>query len=482
MKGMVKKMINLIKWIILLVLWNSILFFEKKLGISVILFIIPLILFIYYSLKINNKIKNKKGLLFIIPIILLSLTYTLFDNAFFKVTNAVAIPILFILMYIYTMKPTFNIKDILGSFISIIIKPLSRLGNIYHIMAELIKKNIKLSQNTKKTIKSVVIIIPIVLIVLLLLSSADQMFSNIFTKLFSLSEKISLSSLIGVIIRRLIPMIIIFFYLSATINFLLYNYSKIKHEEKETNLKIDSLTIKLLLTTLNIIYIVFDIIQIKSLLLHQVSMNISYAEYAREGFFQLMVVSFINLIIVLVSKNIEKKQDEKNIRYIKVMNLIMVFLTLIIIISSFIRMYMYESEYGYTLLRLLTYITLITEVILLIPTIIYITNSKFNIVKHYIIILISIYTIINFINIDYIIAYRNVNRYFKKEDIDIYYLMNNHTDNIPVLIDLYNETEDLKIKQTLKNYFSFMKKPIKHFQEFNVSKVISNKKIDLLND
>lgn len=145
-------------------------------------------------------------------------------------------------------------------------------------------------------------------------------------------------------------------------------------------------------------------------------------------------------------------------------------------------MYMYESEYGYTLLRLLVYITLITEVILLIPTIIYITNSKFNIIKHYMVILISIYTIINFINIDYIIAYRNVNRYLKKEDIDIYYLMNNHTDNIPVLIDLYNETDDLKIKQTLKNYFSFMKKPIKHFQEFNVSKVISNKKIDLLND
>ena len=70
------------------------------------------------------------------------------------------------------------------------------------------------------------------------------------------------------------------------------------------------------------------------------------------------------------------------------------------------------------------------------------------------VILISIYTIINFINIDYIIAYRNVNRYLKKEDIDIYYLMNNHTDNIPVLIDLYNETDDLKIKQTLKNYFS----------------------------
>lgn len=463
-------MTNLLIWIILLVLWNSILFFEKKLGFSVILFIIPLIVFIYHSLKINNKIKNKKGLLFIIPIVLLSLTYLIFNNAFFKVTNSLAIPILFILMYIYTMKPTFNIKDILTSVFSIIIKPLSHLGNVYHIITEQIKKKVKLSEKTNRIIKSVLIIIPIVLVVLILLSSADQIFGNIFEQGFNLLEKISLPSLIRNIIKRLIPMIIIFFYLGATINFLLYNYSKTKHAEKEINLNIDSLTIKLLLTTLNIIYIVFDIIQIKSLILHQVSMNISYAEYAREGFFQLMFVSFINLIIILISKNIEKKQDKKSIKYIRIMNLVMVFLTFIIIISSFIRMYMYESEYGYTLLRLLVYITLITEVILLIPTIIYIINSKFSIVKYYIVILITIYTVINFINIDHIIAYRNINRYYEKDDIDIYYLMNNHTDNIPILIELYNETDDIKIKEQLKEYFNSIEIKTNGFQEFNISK------------
>ena len=467
-------MANLLIWIILLVIWNSILFFEKKLGLSVTLFIIPLIILIYYSLKINNKIKDKKGLLFIIPIILLSLTYLIFDNYFFRVTNTLAIPILLTLLYIYTIKPTFNIKNIIESIIKIVIEPLSHIGNVYHLITEQINKKIKVSNKIKRVTKSIIIIIPIVLIVLFLLSSADQIFGNIFNKLFNLTSKISLSNTI----KRLIPMIILFFYLSATINYLLYNYSKTENNEKEINVNIDSLTVKILLTTLNIIYIIFDIIQIKSLMLHQVSMNISYAEYAREGFFQLMIVSFINLIIILVSKSIEKKQDKKSKKYIKIMNLIMVFLTFIIIISSFIRMHMYETEFGYTLLRLLVYFSLITEIILLIPTIIYIINSKFNIVKYYIIILITMYITINFINIDYIIAYRNIKRYYETNDIDIYYLMNNHTDNIPLLIDLYNKTDDENIKEDLKEYLNSIETKTNGFQEFNISKKIANEKIN----
>ena len=467
-------MANLLIWIILLVIWNSILFFEKKLGLSVTLFIIPLIILIYYSLKINNKIKDKKGLLFIIPIILLSLTYLIFDNYFFRVTNTLAIPILLTLLYIYTIKPTFNIKNIIESIIKIVIEPLSHIGNVYHLITEQIKKKIKVSNKIKRVTKSIIIIIPIVLIVLFLLSSADQIFGNIFNKLFNLTSKISLSNTI----KRLIPMIILFFYLSATINYLLYNYSKTENNEKEINVNIDSLTVKILLTTLNIIYIIFDIIQIKSLILHQVSMNISYAEYAREGFFQLMIVSFINLIIILVSKSIEKKQDKKSKKYIKIMNLIMVFLTFIIIISSFIRMHMYETEFGYTLLRLLVYFSLITEIILLIPTIIYIINSKFNIVKYYIIILITMYITINFINIDYIIAYRNIKRYYETNDIDIYYLMNNHTDDIPLLIDLYNKTDDENIKEDLKEYLNSIETKTNGFQEFNISKKIANKIIN----
>ena len=54
-------------WILLLAVWNLILFYGNNFGISVVLFIVPLLTFIYIFLKKNNLIKNKKGLLFMIP-------------------------------------------------------------------------------------------------------------------------------------------------------------------------------------------------------------------------------------------------------------------------------------------------------------------------------------------------------------------------------------------------------------------------------
>ena len=85
---------------LLLSILQSILFWHKSPGISVILFIIPTILVILYNLKEQKMIKNKKGILWSIPIILLSLTYFIFNNTFFQLLNVSVIFALLILMCI----------------------------------------------------------------------------------------------------------------------------------------------------------------------------------------------------------------------------------------------------------------------------------------------------------------------------------------------------------------------------------------------
>ena len=77
-------MSNLIIYILGLCIYNSILFYKNSLGINVVLFIGPLLGFLYYVLKENKKIVNKKGLLFMIPIMLLSIFYFIYDNTFLK--------------------------------------------------------------------------------------------------------------------------------------------------------------------------------------------------------------------------------------------------------------------------------------------------------------------------------------------------------------------------------------------------------------
>ena len=448
---------------IILCLLHSVLLVNQNLGINVILFTIPLLGTIIYFLKENKSIKNKKGLLLIIPIIILSSTYFIYSNIFNEL-NILVIPALYFLMYAITMDKIKRFLDVLREILGLIFKPLDYISSFYKESAKELPKG-KISQNTKKVLKSLLIVIPVVIVVLLLLISADQIFGNLFSKFNILIE----NETIGKIIIRIINFVILFFYLGGTLYYISKKYKDDNVEEEKKGLK-DPLTINILLTTLNIIYIVFDIIQINSLLLHRVSSGFNYADYARSGFFQLMFISVINIVIILLSK----KSKEKN--YTKIMSLLTVLLTLVIIVSSFYRMFLYEQAYGYTVLRLGVYIILITEVLLLIPTIFYIFNKKVKIVSYYLIITIAVYSLVNCFSIERIIAENNIRRYERTGKIDLYYLENYNYDNINQLRKLQKKiNEDGQIlpieKESLKTYLNNMDKENKfNILEFNISK------------
>ncbi|MBQ1550565.1 MAG: DUF4173 domain-containing protein [Bacilli bacterium] len=456
---------------IVLCLLHSVLLVYQDFGINVLLFTIPLLGTIIYFLKENQSIKNKMGLLIIIPIILLSSTYFVYSNVF-NLINILVIPFLYLLLYTVTLDRIKSFVDVFLETIRLIFKPLDYISSFYKESMKDLPDG-KLSPNTKKVIKSLIIVIPVVIVVLLLLISADQIFGNLFHNFNKIFEDLSFSN----ILVRIFNFVILFFYLGGTLYFISKKYKDESKEIKENRVK-DPLTINILLTTLNVIYIVFDIIQINSLLLHRVSSGFNYADYARSGFFQLMIISVINIVIILLSK----KSEEKT--YTKIMSLITVLLTLIIIVSSFYRMFLYEQAYGYTVLRLGVYIILITEVLLFIPTIIFIFKKDFNILRYYLIIGLSVYSLVNCFSIDRIIAENNIRRYDRTGDIDIYYLMNNHYDNLDQLRMLSKELDkDKKImdmdKEALKAYIKDMDKNNKYnILEFNISRDKAKEKRD----
>ncbi len=467
---------------LLLTIWNIILFFGQRLGLSVILFNIPTVILIVYILKKENKINNKYGLLFMVPIIVLSLSFLLYTSIVTLICNFFAIIIFYVLLLIYTVNKTYEIPSIFENAMNIIFLPFEKIEPLYkqifsHNKEKTTKK--KLSEETKNKIISIIIIIPIIILVIALLSSADIIFKNLFQGFFDfmnhlkeIIQNIKISELAWKIIFRGIYLIIFFTYFTASMLYIKYTYDKKENIGKEK--KHSTLTIKPLLFTLNIIYIIFDFIQIRSLIFHKVSMDITYAEYARQGFFQLMFVSFINMIIILITK----KFNEKDKKFNQIMSVIMILLTSIIVISSFLRMNMYEQAYGYTVLRLIVYVVLITELILMVPTIIYCIKDNFNVTKYYLIICSIIYTIIGILPLNYIIATRNIDKYYKDHKIDIEYLCNNDYDNIPELLKLYNQTNDVELKLRLNNYFYHfyetnqekIKEDMNYFSEWNLSK------------
>ena len=119
-----------------------------------------------------------------------------------------------------------------------------------------------------------------------------------------------------------------------------------------------------------------------------------------------MFVSFINFVLILISNRYYKKEE----KIVKISNLLLVLFTIIIAISAMYRMYMYETEFGLTYLRTFVYVILITEIIAFIPTVVYIYNKKFDLMKWYFIVGIFAYCIANYMNIEGVIISKNINR------------------------------------------------------------------------
>ncbi len=461
---------------LILSIWHSILFWNKDIKFSALLFAIPVIYISYKILK--GKIKNKKALLISIPIILLSSTYLIFDNILFQKLNLIIIPILYVIMIMLALVPEIKVKSIIYKIIVMVIEPFNYFGEVVQQLH--IQKPYKKFKNITNIIKPIFLTLIIVFIVLGLLISADTEFAKIFKHVFASIGNLLNNFSIPSIVIRIAIIVLLFFYISAFFINALSQYNVLKEFDEEESKKKDNLTIYMMLTALNLIYLVFCFIQIKSLFTIK---NIIYSQYARQGFFQLMIVSLINIIMILKATDKQIIETEKQSKYKKVMCILMLIFTLIIIISSFLRMTLYQQQYGNTRLRVLVDFTLLTETILLVPTFIYVLNSKINLVKIYSIIIVTMYCIINFVNIDKIIAINNINRYEKTGKIDVMYLTYDldTTDIIDELLQLkdtqFKYTEDklgkennqTMLREYLENKKTELNNKLKSVQEFNIS-------------
>ncbi len=453
---------------------QSILFYGKEIGISMLLFFSIGNGIIYYILNKKNRIKNKNGFLLIISILLLSSTYFIFANKTFYIANIFILIILNLMMYVIVT----NKKNYLTNYFYNTFKLLTDIitGYKYSIeytkekSEEHIKGNHKIDKdNIKKIAISGLIVFAIVGVVIILLASADSIFAGIFTGIKNIFRNINIGNVFRLILRLVIIVVIYFLFLSFILNL------QKEYDNEEKNLKNNDnrycLTIKMLLITLNIVYLVFCFIQVKSLFAKiNIDETFNYANYARTGFFELMFVSFINFVIIIVSN----RYNENKEKLIKILNLFLVIFTIIIAISSMYRMHMYEMEYGLTYLRIFVYIILLTEIATFIPITAYIFNEKFDFVKWSFAIVLCVYCGINYMNIEKIIVNKNINRDISSISIDYQYLSRIVSeDSYDILEEKLKEdniesSEKLELTNILLKLVTNSKEM--NWQEFNISK------------
>jgi len=333
-----------------------------------------------------------------------------------------------------------------------------------------------------KVLLGILISIPILAIVIWLLSSADIVFRNLF-----------LNTSISRIARHFFIIIITSVY---TVSFLwalikafnereMVAFSKIKWK-----LFLDPVILLTVLIIINIIYVIFSVIQFAYLFggsSFVLPSAYTYAEYARRGFFELIIVSIINFGILLFGITFVKKDNKKIFIAIRTILTLLVISTFILLVSAFYRMLVYEQAYGFTYLRIFVQTFMIMLFFLFIFNIIYIWYPKLPIIKSYFIISLAIYIIMNFTNVDVIIAKNNINRYFETGQIDMVYLKSLSYDAAPEMQRLLisvkgsSDLEEKQISGEIVEYFNEKKLDLekeKSWQSFNISKCRAEKIID----
>jgi hypothetical protein len=196
-------------------------------------------------------------------------------------------------------------------------------------------------------------------------------------------------------------------------------------QDQNTVPKLDVVSVLTGLCLLNMVYSVFCYIQFSYLFSSVFSLlpeGFTYAEYARRGFFELIAVAIVNVAIVLGSLNFTKLTGVHLSKAFKILNCGLIVSTLVMLLSAFFRMYLYEEVYGYTYLRVFTHLFMLMLFFLLVVTLYRVCLGKLNLAKWYIVIGLTSYVLVNYLNVDVFIAAKNMELYYKTGTIDINYL------------------------------------------------------------
>ena len=196
----------------------------------------------------------------------------------------------------------------------------------------------------KKTVKSVllglVIAIPLLWIILALLSSADLVFGNIVEDILDCIHLPELTEDWFGIPFKFVLSFLAFYAWTACLPAEIF-------PESSAPKKFDAVVAITFNSLIAVVYLLFSGIQFVYLVGQmELPKGYTYAEYAHEGFYQLLAVTILNLILVSFCK----KHFADN-KVLKAILLIISVCTYVMIASSALRMYLYVGVYGLSHLR-----------------------------------------------------------------------------------------------------------------------------------
>lgn len=419
-------------------------FIERSLGVSVTIYSLVFLAGAIYLAKDKIKYKNMKFLFLICVAGVIAILFSIYHNEVFMFFNCIILIVTInaaILVGEHDME--FDEKLFLMATAKIIM-PVENIGRVFRMFFRIKKekKNVgspRNSEQKKYVLQGLGVLAVILIFIVPLLMSADGVFQM---KIMNFSEIFDVDIDDMVFIRT----IIFTFMFIYNVNYLWsIQYNFIIEEAKKPKvrfLKFDMLWI--VFGGINIVYLLFTYIQFSYLYGGSegaLPYDMNYSTYAREGFFQLVAVTVINIFMIVYAKSRMEKRSVKNAKIMNSLYTVMIALTYNMLVSAFYRMVLYIEEYRLTRLRVMVQISILAIGLFMFVILIWLWREKTSMKQIIIVSGLIIYIGSNIFNIDGYIVRENIKVYNSTGKCDIEYISQLGYDGLSVLKEMVDNDE-----------------------------------------
>lgn len=406
--------------------------YKNASGITYPFFVTGTLCYFFFSMKKLGVPYKKGSIFYLISILLLGISNCLTNSFPLLIFNKIGIFFLTFFLILHTMynDSAWNLPEYIialcrtiGNCFSCLLRPFSDAGFYFDT-----QKQEKTDKNSSLiyVFIGILITIPVLFVAVLLLFTADAVFADILNNLF---HNVNFKTIFSIL------------FLIIVVSFCSYAaYAGICMKtvpEKAYDRRTLQPVIAIIVTgALSFVYIIFSSIQILYLFVGNMQLpdGYTYARYAREGFFQLLAVCILNLLLVLICLYFFQENT-----ILKIILTIINGCTYIMILSSALRMVMYINSYHLTFLRIFVLWSLAVIFLLISGITVSIYCPSFPLFSYGIAVITVCYLILSFVHPDYWIARYNLtyavtetnNSYYNS----LYYLNSLSADAAPVILN-----------------------------------------------
>lgn len=444
-------------WIIVIVLgWAfDLLFWQKPLGLNFFLYIALCLLTGIYLLNTDGlRLAPRAGLLLLPIAFLAAMTFFRAEpmTLFLSVTMTIFLMAIFTLTYAGGQWIRYQLNDYVLGILqlagSVIGRPISFITDI---RSQQVAGEPKKSSAFWAVLRGLLFAVPVIAFFAALLSSADLVFEKQLGAFIALFR---LENLPEYIFRLVYIMVLA--YAFAGIFLHAAQKSPAEHvTEEDASGKYRFLGFTeaaIVMGGLVVLFAAFVLIQFQYFFGGQSNIHIdgyTYSEYARRGFGELVTVAFFSLLFLLIMGILTRRDTETQRRIFSSLGIVLVGLVVVMQVSAFKRLVLYETAYGFSRLRTYTHVFMLWLGLLLVVTaVLEVTRRERIFAFAALLTALGFIVSLSLLNVDAFIVHQNVQREISGQtkyasdgsgrvSLDTEYFTDLSDDAIPPLVEAF---------------------------------------------